>query len=299
MIGSLLEFDDATAFERWALEGLVPLPAARPHSAVKDIDNNAVRVMAGTTVVRVYAGGVKEVHVDLRPLAFGAAWKVLDLLVELALSQAGFACPDQVTITEKVKQARAAAGESPPLTGEAELWRTISATYAGTEDIRHSLVHRRAEVNRSSGELMGRNRHGHQLPPISAAQQEAFCRAVQRAAHATLTGLLSPRERSDLAWNLDQLAHLHGQQPLGGREMAPAPLGIARTRMSGGSVLVDASAILTELRANFPDRAAYDATFELPDGRHLLVELEQAPATEVAIDPDSLPTWAMLWTGPS
>ena len=41
---SLLEFDEATAYERWALAGLVLLPTARRHSAVKDIENNAVRV---------------------------------------------------------------------------------------------------------------------------------------------------------------------------------------------------------------------------------------------------------------
>ncbi|MCZ7537895.1 MAG: hypothetical protein M5T61_19505 [Acidimicrobiia bacterium] len=224
MIGSHSEFDDATAFERWALEGLVPLPAARPHSAVKDIEHNAVRVMAGTAVVRVYAGGVREVHVDLRPLAFGAAWKVLDLLVELALSQSGFPSASRVTITEKVKQARTAAGQCPPLTSDAALWRTLAATYASTEEIRHSLVHRHAEVDRSSGVLTGRDRHGNQLPPISAEQQEGFCRAVQRAAHATLTGLLTPRERSDLAWNLDQLSHLHGEQPLGGTRWLPLRL---------------------------------------------------------------------------
>ena len=84
MISSVTEFVEATAFERGALEGLVPLPTARPHSAIKDIQNNAVRVTMGTAVVRVYAGGIKEVHVDLRPLAFGAAWKVIDLLIELA-----------------------------------------------------------------------------------------------------------------------------------------------------------------------------------------------------------------------
>lgn len=155
MIGSVAEYDDATAFERWALEGLVPLPAARPHSAVKDIENNAIRVIAGTAVVRVYAGGVKEVHVDLRPLAFGAAWKVLDLLIELALSQAGIAV-GTVTIAEKVEHARNAAGQCPPLTGDTVLWRALRATYAGTEEVRHSLVHRTAEVDRASGELTGR-----------------------------------------------------------------------------------------------------------------------------------------------
>jgi hypothetical protein len=52
-------------------------------------------MMLGSTVVRVYAGGVKEVRVDLRPFAFGAAWKVLGLLIELSLSQAGLSKRDR------------------------------------------------------------------------------------------------------------------------------------------------------------------------------------------------------------
>ncbi len=83
-----------------------------------------------------------------------------------------------------------------------------------------------------------------------------------------------------------------------GRPMDPVPLGIAPTRMVGGKVLVDAPFVLSELRENFPDRAAYDATFALPDGRRVLVELEQAPATEVAVDLDDLPPWARIWDGP-
>jgi hypothetical protein len=295
MIGSLTDFDDATAFERWALEGLVPLPAARPHSAVKDIENNVVRVMPGTAIVRVYAGGAREVHVDLRPLAFGAAWKVLDLLVELALSQAGHGVVGRMTFAEKVRLA--VHGQCPPLSSDAVLWEALTATYAATEEVRHSLVHRYAQVDRATGDLIGYDRSAQPLLPVKAANQESFCRAVQRSANAILANALSSRERCDLAWNLDQLAHLHGRPALGGQEMAPAPLGIARTRVSGDSVLVDVPSLLHQLRGNFPDRAAYDASFELPDGHHLLVELEQAPPGEVAIDPAALPPWAILWDG--
>ncbi len=68
MISSLVELEEATAFERWALEELVPLPSSRPHTAVKDMEKNEVRVMGASAVVRVYAGGAREVYVDLRLL---------------------------------------------------------------------------------------------------------------------------------------------------------------------------------------------------------------------------------------
>jgi hypothetical protein len=297
VIGSAAEFEEATAFERWALEGLVPLPASRPHTQVKDLEQNAVRVAVGTAVVRVYAGGVREVQVDLRPLAFGAAWKVLDLLLELALSQAGLGGVGRIAIRSKVAHAKRAAGLCPPLTCHAALWGVLTAVYLATEEIRHSLVHRLAEVDRATGELTGRDDQGNVLPSITAEHQEAFCRAVQRAAQTIVERAMSARQLSDMSWNLDQLGHLHGQPALGGQPMELVPLGIAPTRLSGKDVLVDAPALLWELRQNFPDRTGYDATFKLPDGRQLLVELEQAPATEVAVDPDDLPDWAQLWNG--
>ncbi len=46
----------------------------------------AIRV-GGTIEVSTSFGGVQRT-IELRPLAFGAAWKVLDLLIELALHRA-------------------------------------------------------------------------------------------------------------------------------------------------------------------------------------------------------------------
>ena len=135
------------------------------------------------------------------------------------------------------------------------------------------------------------------MPAITSEQQEAFCRAVQRAAQATIEGTISARERSDLAWHLDQLQALHHKSPLGGRRLESVPLGIARTRLNGAELLIDTHALMEELKQNFPDRAGYEVTFELSDGRHLLVELEQAPPTEVGIALDHLPDWARMWNG--
>lgn len=190
-------------------------------------------------------------------------------------------------------------GKCPPLSNDVDLWKGLTATYAATEEVRHSLVHRHAEVDKATGDLTGHDRGGRPLGAITAAHQESFCRAVQRAADAVVANALSPRERSDFAWNLDQLAYLHGQPMFGGQEIASAPLGVARAHMNGEALLIDAPALLKELRANFPDRAAYDASFELPDGRHLLIELEQAPQAAAEVDLGSLPSWAVIWEGPT
>lgn len=81
--------------------------------------------------------------------------------------------------------------------------------------------------------------------------------------------------------------------------MKRAPLGIARTMIKGDRLLVDVPTLLNVLRLTFPERNAYDASFVLPDGRHLLAELEHAPSAEISVDPANLPDWIHFWEGPS
>ncbi len=113
--------------------------------------------------------------------------------------------------------------------------------------------------------------------PITADHQEAFCRAVQRAATAALTGRISPRERSDLAWQLEQLQAHHQQPLLGGQELRPPTLIIAPVSMANGHLVVDVLMLLQEARSSFPEDHQVDATFALSDGRHLIAQIESAP----------------------
>jgi hypothetical protein len=246
----------------------------------------------------VYAGGVREVHLDLRPLAFGAAWKVLDLLVELAYANAGTtAGGGWLTIAKKENLARQGHGVLSPLTADRTLWRTLTSTYAATTRARHSLVHRIAEVDRATGILTGRDESGQPLAPITAEQQEAFCRAVQRAATAALVGQISRRERSDLAWQLDQLQGHHQQPALGGVQFQPPALLLAPATLFSGQLVIDIPALIRAARSSWPDRKQIDATFSLPDGRHFLAEVETAPARVVTVDPDNPPDWLEEWEG--
>jgi hypothetical protein len=172
VITSLTELEESTAFERWTLEALVPLPARRPHKGIVDAVTNEATLTVESVVQRMYVGGgVREVHVDLRPLAFGAAWKVLDLLLELASSNAGTTAGGRLTIAKKERLARQGHGDLAPLTADRTLWRTLTSTYAVTTQARHSLVHRRAEVDQVTGSLTGRDSAGdrHPCPPPGRA----------------------------------------------------------------------------------------------------------------------------------
>jgi quercetin dioxygenase-like cupin family protein len=291
MISTLDEFEESTAFERWTLEALVPLPPRRPHRSSKDVATNHLRVTPVPAVARAYAGGVQQVHVDLRPLALGAAWKVLDLLLELAFANAGTtSSTGRLTITAKRNLAGQSHGNLPPLTQDNALWRTLTGVYAGTTEVRNSLVHRFAKVDQATGALTGHDRQGQALIPITAEQQEAFCRAVQRAATAALTGRISPRERSDLAWQLDQLQAYHQQPVLGGVQSQPPVLLIVPPNLSGGQLVIDIPDLLQAARSSWPDQHI-DARFSLPDGRHFIAEVENAPASVITVDLNNPPNW--------
>jgi hypothetical protein len=94
--GTELEFDAATAFERFILDRATPL--LRPSGTRSEITlaqdgTPGLRAAAGTAVARASvdsssgpASGTLAVG-DVYPLLFGAAWKVLDQLVELRLEQ--------------------------------------------------------------------------------------------------------------------------------------------------------------------------------------------------------------------
>jgi hypothetical protein len=78
---------------------------------------------------------------EIRPLLFGTAWKVLDLLLEAAFAAAGEQADQRRTgrwtIKQKANLAKAAIGRPPSIA--AELWRALTLACANTVGVRHSL----------------------------------------------------------------------------------------------------------------------------------------------------------------
>lgn len=116
MPATLTEFEDSTAFERYVLDRATPLlPRPEGSSVIELGDGGSAGVAIGMqpAIVRVAAGdstGSASNQLsadDIRPLFFGAAWKVLDQLIELALEQAGVPHDrgNDYTIRLKVREA--------------------------------------------------------------------------------------------------------------------------------------------------------------------------------------------------
>lgn len=288
------DFDDDTAFERLILERVAPITPTDmgTASSTYDVANDAMAHAIGLheTLGMTLPEAVKQLGIV--PLAFGAAWKVIDLLLEHALAAAGHAPSRGVrwTILEKVQHARRGAGQAAPVSPDGSIWAPTLLAYAACEDVRHSLVHRRAEIS-SSGAIIGVDKGGASLRPLIEEEQLAFCRATQLIASAVIAGSLSKRERTELCWQLDQLVAVSGHPSSGvAKPLHPIPVIEVRTPMGQ----LDLKAVKARLRAGNAAATAIDVVFVLPTGERLCADLEDVPDLTTTLDPTALPSWVRL-----
>ena len=183
------DFAAKSALQRDTLERAMSLVATSTDDDWTDLINMADPDDPGDLTIvpdSIVAGATPESCVELlalRPLLFGTAWTVLDFLLEEALAAAG-ETPDLAkgnwSIDRKRRYARAGAGQ--PATISTDAWQALMLTYAETSELRYSLVHRAAFTDLATQALVGHNRNGGRLRPMTVDEQEAFVRAVLRAA---------------------------------------------------------------------------------------------------------------------
>lgn len=221
----------------------------------------------------------------IRPLAFGSAWKILDLLLEYSLSAAGVRPSNgsRWTIAEKTRHARAGTGQATPVSTYQGVWQRLLAAYAAAEQTRHSLVHRRATTDQS-GALIGTDSSGVPLRPISKDEQVFFLRAVQRAVACISQKDLSQRDEAALLGELDQLAALTGF-PGTGHTVVNHPPVPYRIPVEEGQEL-DLTRIKLRIRASSPTVVEFEARFSIGD-QTWEVPLERLPDEVVTFSPSA------------
>src|SRR5947207_2188117 len=84
MISTAQEFDDSTSLERRMLEWASPLTRMSKVPTRTDL-RDSTNILVGMSGVSTPDSGRREALSEFRPLLFGTAWKVLDLLMEWAL----------------------------------------------------------------------------------------------------------------------------------------------------------------------------------------------------------------------
>lgn len=294
-INTLSDLMDATEFERFALASAVP-PATS--NACLDIRHQvpATRIHAFSVAVT----GQPEIEAAIsryRPLLFGAAWKCLDLAIELGLHNGGIGPDRNQQYSIELKQKKAACAELPPLNSDPALRVRLAELYRKTVEVRHCLIHRRFRVN-SAGDMTDlHDKNGQRLPDFRAIEQLAFVRAVGHALDAISTGAPDQRTTDLLIYQLDQLSSVHGHAALGGGSQRPLQhqIQIAAAVGSDGQWTVDIDAALAALHSAWP-HAKHANVLITPAGADdappLIGRLEEAQSgNAVVFDPTAPPSW--------
>jgi hypothetical protein len=296
------EFEDDTGFERLVLDRATPLlPRSENRSVIdlRSVGSTGTDVTPATVSISVSDSSRSpndEVSMDdLRPFIFGAAWKVLDFLVELSFEMNGVP-PDrrrQYTIKKKADKAvNDLVHAVAPFDSHASLWSRLLHVYSSTTELRHSLVHRRFKVDPDTSEVTGEPEPGESaLQPLTAAEQTAFCQAAQGVAQAVIDRTLPTRRANQLGWTLDQLT-AHHRQPLLGAEAVHGV--IPTVLVSAGDsqeITVVPSEILARAQQAVGGVSYFDLMLCLPDGRILAGALEDAPRQPVTFRVDGPPNW--------
>lgn len=303
---SLTDFEDDTTFERYVLDRATPLlPRSQGTSVIELGEGNSTSVAVGALPARVYVGfadstgsaGEQLSADDIRPLLFGAAWKVLDQLIEYALEQAGTPHDRKWDYSISLKVRESANGNVrpvPPFDRGPDLWSPVMMTYASTDVLRNSLVHRRLVIDQSTGDINGASRPGEPASSaLTVGQQSAFCQIAVGVAEAVISGQLPTRRADQLRWALDQLTSHHGQ-PSFGASRAQGVIPVVIVRPSSGNLnefMLNFSDIASRAQAAVGGVSYYDLQIHLPDGRVLTGPLEDAPQGQASFAVASPPAW--------
>jgi hypothetical protein len=152
MIFTLQDFEEGTAFELYVLERVRPAIEQHGGSPIDLRDSKSIAAVGVFFSESVSGAAVDALKDELAPLMFGAAWKILDLLLEFALNRAGLApARNRWSIAEKQKHALSGHGDRDVLRCSQPVWDTILRVYANTVEHRHCLVHRTAKVDAGTG----------------------------------------------------------------------------------------------------------------------------------------------------
>ena len=293
MIATLSDFQDATAFELYTLETVRPV--IEPHDGGSIDLRDPTKVVVGATgFASVSGAAVNRLKDSLSPLLFGAAWKVIDLMLEFTLNKASLTPNGRNwSIAEKESHARSGAGDRSVLGCTQIVWNALLNSYAGTVEHRHCLVHRSAKVDLSTGTLEGKDQKGRALQPLTREQQVSLAKVAGIAARAVAQRGLRSRSEDHLKYYLDQL-RAHSAAPAFGVPGASAPVEVflALTK-DNGSYALDMTNVIDRVSQRVPSAPHFDLRVDVPDGsgRQLFAHAEDAPTGKTVLNLEALPTW--------
>jgi len=208
------DFAEDTDYERFVLDRLGPhrVRISGPGFIYHDEANpegGRHRYMA-VTISPALEGAEprEELRRSLRPVGLGAAYKILDMLVEHVLRANGVGGV-RMSFKQKTQALLTRPTTLPvPLDRHPELWDRLAKLYLAFQEARHAITHRRAQVT-SSGDLEVYNDSRALTDTIAATELAAFAAAVHTLAEAVIGIDADERLARTAAWHLNTLAPRH------------------------------------------------------------------------------------------
>lgn len=293
MITTPQEFEDATTFELYLLENLYPA-IGQQDSTYIDLRKNSVASVNISITESLCADAVDSLKEKLAPLLFGAAWKVLDLLLELALNRADIRpIRHDWTIAEKQQHALSTRSIPSVLMCSQEVWAALLRVYAGTVEHRNCLVHRTANVNATSGTLECVGKNNRPLKPLTRAEQVSLAKISGLVARAVVAARIGQRTEEHLKYYLD-LLHEHSGLPKFGANEALEPVEIKLSlAQEDGAFFLDMDGVVERARKTFPTIIHFNLMIDVPGDscRHLVAQAEDCPPGKTPVDLNAPPSW--------
>jgi hypothetical protein len=296
MITSIQEFEEAVLFELLALETFIGTGESTMSSTLDLTDPDGVIRHHQFVSFDDSWHAVDEFKNKILPLAFGAGWKVLDLMIELILNQSGYR-PSSVrgfTIAEKQRQAQNRNISSSILGCDSATWQSILGIYANTVEHRHCLVHRTANIDENSGEFNGVERfNNNPLIPLTRIQQFAFAKSAAQVARGITGGGILSRNEADLKYYLNRLTTHSGAQELPDAALDSSAKLVIDFENDGDGYFLDMSFTLMRARKALPDTTYFDVMIRNPNDskRHYFGRAETMPTQKTYVDLSSMPDW--------
>jgi len=298
-IATVEEFAESTEFERLVLDRLMPLYSSDSsdeidlRQAIAGTGPVKIRITGSTFVFGQAAGEQLEV---ILPLLFGAAWKVLDLLVEVLLQRGCRPSRGNWTIKDKTVAVLEGLADWSLLGGDQPLCAALTDLYVATTEHRHCLVHRLTSFAQQSLTLTGVDSRGNPLRSLCREELQAFVRAAQVAARSVINGGLRTREADHLRYELDQLRLHTGHMPLGGAKAGRPEIVRMVLVPEGGLHVADFAYVCPSARKRSPGGGHFDLWIDIPEdpSRQLFARMEDVPEQKVRIDLSKLPPY-LAW----
>jgi hypothetical protein len=216
MAFSPADFAADTDFERFAIErlGTHRVRPADP-GATFDVRGGTRHIAVAVGSAVSGSGALEAFRESLAPLSFGAAYKVLDKLVEHVLWDNGSS--GRLRFDQKT-QATPPSRLPAPLDIHRPLWESLYALYVEFADARHAVTHRRASVG-GAGDLVVHDDSGTQTDTLTATELTAFSAAVHATAELVIDASGDARRVNIVEWYLDQLQPRHRLPLLGAADV--------------------------------------------------------------------------------